>query len=131
MRAGALVLSASCLGGCDKATPEVWRSADIPSPDGRWVVTSETVNNGLGMGASADYFEVHLRRAGQPLGEHGDPSKTVLFYIGEDGGQPRVRWVDATHLLVEHEAPAKLSARPPRYADVTITYKTMPQRPTD
>lgn len=116
----------------DPVQPVARVLADVASPDGRWIATTEAVDNGLGFGQGMVYYEIHLHRPGQRIADHGDPEASSVFYIEAEGRAPRTRWRDATHLLVLHEVRDRrgLALVPGkqvrRHGDVAIEYVAWP-----
>jgi hypothetical protein len=115
-----------------KPEPTAGIDFEAASPDGRWIATSETVDNGLGFGMGMMYYEIHVRRPNERIKTHGDADDTTVFYIHTDGRQPRPTWLDARHLLIEHEVfddhgkamePGRHDAR---HDDVQIVYRGLP-----
>jgi hypothetical protein len=131
----ALAVLMVLLAGCDDGIPELLQTADFPSPDGQWVATREVVHNGLGLGAGAVFYEIHVHRPREPVGEHGDPGATVVFYTSDEGRLPHVSWSDGTHLLIEYERIIVngVAAWPPRHSahhgEVAIAYRPLPLPP--
>jgi hypothetical protein len=93
------------LAGCDDGKPIVIHSQELLSPDGAYAATLEQVDNGLGFGQGALYEEVHLRRRGEPVGAHGDPGASVVFYAEstyQGKNDVRLTWLDSRHLRVSY-----------------------------
>jgi len=92
--------------GPEGGKPMVGESRAYPSPDGAYTATLEVVDNGLGFGQGALYDEVHVTRLGEPVGAHGDPGRSVVFYAQStyrtDGGV-KLTWLGNRHLRVEYE----------------------------
>jgi hypothetical protein len=119
----------------DEGKPIPHTLSNLPSPDGRWVATLEQVDNGLGFGLGMVYYEIHVHRPDQPIVDHGDPDRTVVFYVEALGREPRVAWREGTNLFVEYDAqdehggPAALGRHRAHYGAVTITYQLLPALP--
>ena len=125
-----LLVCVLSLTACDDGTPIVGQSSQIISPDSAFVATLEVVDNGLGFGQGALYEEVHVTRAGQPLGAHGDPGKSVVFYAEstyENGRDVHVRWVTARRLRVEFDSKQKPGREVRRLGDVEVEFSRRPQ----
>src|SRR5262249_51750570 len=45
------------------SSPVVEKSTSLPAPDPTWVATFERVDNGMGFGLGAEYFEVHVDKS--------------------------------------------------------------------
>jgi hypothetical protein len=126
----ALAGGAFVLKWCADSHPVVEQSTEYPSPAGRWQVTMERIDNGLGFGLGVEYYEVHLdKRWTLPwvkvLGRHGDDDRSVVFYVDSERAQPpRVQWTGPRRLRVEYDAgppePGKMIGR---IDDVEIDYQ--------
>jgi hypothetical protein len=112
--------------------PSAGVNLEAPSPDGRWIATSETVDNGMGFGMGMVYYEVHVRRPNERIRAHGDADATTVFYIHTDGREPQLTWLDAHHLSIAHETrddhgkvmePGRHDAQ---HGDVRIVYRALP-----
>jgi hypothetical protein len=97
---GALI---AMLTGCDDGTPIVLSETRATSPDGQLDAVIEHLDNGLGFGQGALYFEVHvLRHAARPS-NHGARDNSVPYYVEDSTGQdapPRVMWKDNGNLCI-------------------------------
>ena len=115
--------------------PIVQDSSDLLSPDSRWTATLERVDNGLGFGQGALYDEVHVSHphAWRFLWRHGNPDKSVVFYVevtDTDGNRPTLQWADAHHLVIKYPDQNKPGRQFPHFEDITITYDTFPRPPS-
>lgn len=90
----------------DDGHPIVTQKSELASPDGKWIATLELVDNGLGFGLGVLYDEVHLRRVNEPILDHGDDSKSSVFYIDAmetPAVTPNIRWYSSTHLIINYD----------------------------
>ena len=88
------------------ASPSIIRSQDFPNSDGAYTATLEQIDNGLGFGQGALYDEVHLRRRGEPVGAHGNPGGSVVFYAEStyrDNSGVTLTWLDSRHFRVGYD----------------------------
>lgn len=88
---------------------------EIASPNGDWVATLETVDNGLGFGQGMLYDEIHVRRPNEEISNHGDPAESAIFYInaiGNAGKPPLLNWRDAEHLVISYDKARSQDKRP-------------------
>jgi hypothetical protein len=109
--------------------PVVENSSDRLSPDFRWTATLELVDNGLGFGQGMLFDEVHVSHphAWRFLWGHGEPDKSVVFYVYSDDTprhKPVLRWADAHHLVIQYSGQYEPGRQLTRFSEVTITYKT-------
>jgi len=102
---------------------------DVPSPDGKWLATLETVDNGMGFGQGTLYAEVHLRRPHEAITDHGDKVASSVFHIDlmkEGATDPVLRWRDATHLVIAYDSRPGSDGAPGKhvsaYRGVAIEY---------
>ena len=87
----------------------------LPSPDGKWIATLESVDNGLGFGQGMIYDEVHISRPNETITSHGDGVESVAFYIDaaeRPGKEPYLAWRDATHLIIGYDKKTSTTHRP-------------------
>lgn len=122
----ALLLSAhlGCLFQKD-GIPNVIRSSRITSPNSQWDAVLDTVDNGLGFGMGLLYEEVHLERKGAVPLVHGDPGKTVIFYVEKadyDHNEVTASWTDSSHLVIEYAGNETYGPRVPMLGNVSITF---------
>jgi hypothetical protein len=113
---------------CRDGVPEVVSTRLYPSPDGKLVITDEIVSNGLGMGASAVYEEIHLSDPGHRF-SHGDRDDSSVFYMNArptDTYRVRIRWVDSSHVVIGYPAPERPAKLASRRSGVAIAYETFP-----
>lgn len=111
--------------GCDR--PIVLKADDFVSPDSHWTATLERVDNGLGFGQGALYYEVHLSKTGswRYFWRHGDPEKSVIFYapVGyPESKEPEIKWTDSQHLLILCRDLNNAGRKVLRFHDVDIRY---------
>ncbi len=117
--------------GCSsKDDLTVWRT-EAPSPDGLWVATADTVQNG-GFGSANINTSVYLRGVNdrrppaQVLGFSSDgpvPHPYVLDNTANRGGTIALalQWLDATHLRVTHKAHPDLYLQVVNFHNVMIS----------
>jgi hypothetical protein len=99
----------------DDGRPIVLRQSGVTSPDGRWIATLESVDNGLGFGLGLLYHEIHISQSGESIFSHGDNAKSSIFYIDATSGLAenlRVGWQDSTHLVVSYEQKLSVAKQP-------------------
>jgi hypothetical protein len=125
-----LVLGSLLGTGCSsKDNLTVWRTEAL-SPDGLWVATADTVQNG-GFGSANIDTSVYLRGvkdktpAVQVLGfscEGPVPHPYVLDNAANRGGTIGLEllWLDPTHLRVTHNAHPDLYFQAVKFHNVTI-----------
>lgn len=112
--------------------PIIVKHVDLPSPNGSWIATLEEVDNGLGFGLGMLYDEVHIRRHGEKISDHGDEDRSAVFYANSFGAhsevRPQIKWIDSTHILIsfspsriEGEIPGKMLKE---FGDIQISYTT-------
>jgi hypothetical protein len=95
LNSAALVIIGGCLRGCawhDYAT--TW-SAEARSPDGLWVATAESVQNG-GPGTAYDSTAVYLRQSGQK------PAEILGFSHQYATINLHMKWLTPAHLEVTY-----------------------------
>jgi hypothetical protein len=111
--------------GCGR--PTIVNSSELLSPDLRWTVTLEHVDNGLGFGQGLLYDEVHLStsKRWRLFWRHGEPDKSAIFYVNSaDGYPPKARWIDPQHLLVIYPACNTPGRALTRFESVFVSYET-------
>jgi len=110
-------------------SPVVENSQTVVSPDGEFVATLETIDNGLGFGLGREYEEVHLSRRGAGFQGHGASGSTVAFYV-EASERPHVplsvRWLSSRELEVSFDSPTN-PGRSLAFVDgISLRYKRAP-----
>ena len=135
-RAVASIGAASITGfGCvSKENLTVW-DAQVPSPDGRWVASADTVQNG-GFGSAYIATSVYLQRAGEsrprvavlefscrgPM-----PRPYALDNVANAGGSIHLtlKWIDPSHLHVTYDAHPTIIFQAIRLQDVNISVQEL------
>jgi hypothetical protein len=109
----------------NEGRPVVEQSTTYPSPDQQWQATVERVENGMGFGLGAEYYEVHVHRPGYPIGMHGDRDPSVVFYLDSEGVvPPRVLWVAPRHLVIDYRTgPHEPGKKMDLIAGISIGYE--------
>lgn len=116
-------------------TSKILQHADFVSPDKQWTATLETVDNGAGFGQGMVYYEVHLRRPGEKVADHGDQDDSSIFYIEkmDDARTPQLNWSDASHLSIAYDTTTRSKTQPgkhlAKFHNVVIMYQTLPAQP--
>jgi len=124
----ALLFFVILLAGCEDGDPIVKRSQAYPSPDSIYAATLEEVDNGLGFGQGALYEEVHITRRGESVGAHGNPGRSVVFYVESTykvGSGVKVSWLDSRHLRVEYSRDLHPGRALSNWDGVAIEFLTM------
>ena len=127
-----LVIGAGVFGsGCvSKDDLTVWK-AEALSPDGKWIASADTVQNG-GFGSADISTSVYLRRAGDsrpPVRvlefscQGPMPHPYVLDNAANAGGSIHLalKWLDQSHLHVSYDEHPKLLFQAVTLQDVSIT----------
>jgi|GEM_PF-2716538 hypothetical protein len=86
--------------------PIISVTSEILSPDKKWMVTEELIDNGLGFGQGMLYDEIHIRHPEDKISNHGKSDSSVVFYLdamGDDGKAPKIEWIDSNHLKISYE----------------------------
>jgi hypothetical protein len=135
--AAALISFAVCVFGSGCASKEnmtVWKAA-FPSPDGSYIATADTVQNG-GFGSASIETNVYLEQAGhsdQPtevLGFSCDGPMSrpyVLDNVANAGGgiNLSVKWITPSHLHVTYQGRADVSFQAVKFGKLVITLKNL------
>ncbi len=120
----------------------VWK-ATAPSPNGRWVATADTVQNG-GFGSADIYTTVNLKRLGDDSGPvdiigidsraRPIPHPYVLDNVANKGGSIdlTMTWETPSHLRVTYTDQACTDVRRQltKYAEVNITLQSSGPHPS-
>jgi hypothetical protein len=116
--------------GCDNVTLAVLESHRVPSPDKSLEATVERVHNGLGIGASAIFYEIHVQRAGSPVLEHGDPGDSVLFYVMQDTNTDvpvTASWIGPRRLVITYDGRRTPGRIVRQLGDIAVDYSPVIQ----
>jgi len=116
----------------------VWK-AETTSPDGVWVASADTVQNG-GFGSASVDTSVYLRRktSSQPRTEilvfhcHGAvPHQYVLDNVANHGGtiNLNMQWISPSHLHVSYDGHPDLNMQVVKYWGVEITAQDLSESP--
>lgn len=113
----------------------VLKHSELASPDGKWIATLESVDNGLGFGQGMLYDEVHIRRPNESVSSHGDSAKSAVFYIDvmeATGERPYLTWRDATYLIIGYDKKRSTGGRPGKclksFYGISIEYQPKCER---
>jgi len=129
-----IIVGISALGvGCQKA-PTIW-SAEVRSPDGLWLASADTVQNG-GFGSAAIQTSVYLKRTDvsqrrtEVLGfwcEGPAPRPYVLDNVANKGGTINLtmKWVTPSHLEVTYNGRARVDFQVVKYAGIDISVRDL------
>jgi hypothetical protein len=121
--------------GCtSKDSLTVWKDS-VPSPDGLYVATVDTIQNG-GFGSASIETSVYLAEVGRPeqptqiVGLSCDgpmPRPYVLDNVANKGGSVHmtVKWVTPTHLLVTYEGHAEIDFQAVKFGKIEITLQNL------
>ena len=118
-------LCLASLTACDDGKPIIGQTTDYASPDGAYTATHEEVDNGLGFGQGALYDEVHVTRKGGPVGEHGNPGRSVVFYAEstyKPGNGVTLSWVTSRRLRIEYDPAQNPGKQLHQLGDVEIEF---------
>lgn len=133
---GAFLLCTSC------SIPVVWK-AELPSPDGQWIASAQTFQNG-GFGSAYIYTAVYVKQARvredatQVLGFSCDgpiPHPYTLDNKANVGGSIdlTMKWLSASHLDVTYNGHAQITFQAVRFANIQITLEDLspvPHKPS-
>ena len=122
------------LGCTSKDSLTVWKDS-IPSPDGSYVATVDTIQNG-GFGSASIETNVYLAQAGRPvqttiiIGLSCDgpiPRPYVLDNVANKGGSVNltVKWATPTHLLVTYRGHAEIGFQAVKFGKIEITLQDL------
>jgi hypothetical protein len=124
------ILVCATLSGCVQRDSMVVWKAEAPSPDGRWVASADTVQNG-GFGSASIDTTVYLKRAGAS----GDPHPVLTFHchdavrhpyvldnVANGGGaiDLQMQWQSPTRLQVSYNGHADLTLATDHYKDIEV-----------
>jgi hypothetical protein len=112
----------------------VWKT-EVPSPDGQWVASADTVQNG-GFGSASIDTGVYLKRTGdsrpqmEVLGFNCQgpvPHPYVLDNAANRGGTINLamRWITPTHLHVTYQGHPDIGLQVVKYAGIEITLQDL------
>lgn len=126
---GVCVLGSACR---DNAHPTIW-TAEVRSPDGRFIAIARTDQNG-GFGSASIDTMVFLKQASQPpvmvlaFDCEGPASRAyVLDNKANAGGTINLtmNWESPSHLEVTYEGHATLSFQAVKYAGIAISVRDL------
>lgn len=120
--------------GCGRGYKTIWEEA-VRSPDGLWLASAETVQNG-GFGSAAIQTMVYLRQAegSQPPTEILEfwcegpvPRPYVLDNVANKGGTINLTmtWLTASHLDVTYGDHARLDFQAVKFAGIEISVRDL------
>jgi hypothetical protein len=120
----ALSVGASVLAGCRDGQIIVQEYRRVASPDARWEVVLEQIDNGLGFGQGLLVNEIHVQPAGSRVTYHGNESVTCVFWVAASE-PPTVEWIAPRRLVVTRFGSKQPGREIARYMDVEIEYRTI------
>ncbi len=112
----------------DEGKPHVIEAAHEISPDSKGGVTQEHLDNGMGFGLGALYYEVHLHEAGARRFAHGDRDDAAVFYVEDTSGTVR------SCLRIgqsDREREIRLAKAARQFRDVGIEYREIARTSID
>jgi len=120
--------------GCGRGYTTIWKEA-VPSPDGLWLASAETVQNG-GFGSAAIQTTVYLKQAGdsQPPTEILEfwcegpvPRPYVLDNVANNGGTINLTmtWLTPSHLDITYDGHARLDFQAVKCAGIEISVRDL------
>lgn len=112
--------------GCSDGAPVVLESSHVVSPAATFDATVELVDNGMGFGLGALYYEVHVETRGATIKDHGDHSKSSVFYVIDetsDDIETTAKWVGARHLVISYDGRRTPGRLVRQASGVTIEYR--------
>jgi len=120
--------------GCGRGYTTIWKEA-VPSPDGLWLASAETVQNG-GFGSAAIQTTVYLKQAGgsQPPTEilefwcEGPVLRPyVLDNVANKGGTINLTmtWLTPSHLDITYDGHARLDFQAVKCAGIEISVRDL------
>ncbi len=121
-----MLASLLAFAGCSDDVPVVVESSHVVSPDMTFDATVELVDNGLGFGQGALYYEVHLEMSGAAIKDHGDPSKSSVFYVIEETSndvRATAKWTSARRLVISYDGRRTPGRLVREVSGVTIEYR--------
>jgi hypothetical protein len=134
-----VALSLSAVGCVRQDDLAVWK-AEMPSPNGQWIATVKTIQNGGFGSASVDTIVYLKRKTGsQPPQEvlafscHGPvPHPYALDNVANKGGtiDLAVHWVAPAHLEVTYTGRPDVNFQVVRYQGVEISAQDLSDGPT-
>jgi hypothetical protein len=135
MMLGACVLAS----GCNEA-PTIWET-EVPSPDGRWIASACTIQNG-GFGSAHIDTIVFLKQSNvsKPPTEvlgfncHGPAPRPYVLDNANAGGtiDLSMKWVTPSHLAVTYNGRAgELDFQVVKIAAINITVRDLSSEPTN
>jgi hypothetical protein len=132
------LVSVLLVGCTSKDSLTVWKDS-IPSPDGSYVATVDTIQNG-GFGSASIETSVYLAQSGRPdqatkiVGLSCDgpiPRPYVLDNVANNGGSVHmtVNWVTPAHLLVTYQGHAEIDFQAVKFGNIEITLQNLADKP--
>jgi hypothetical protein len=120
---GVCVLGASGCSGEDT----IW-AVEVPSPDGRWLATADTVETS-GFGTGDIETDVFLKWT-----KGSKPSEHILGFVHDPKSASKtinllMKWVEPTHLEVTYDGHATVDLQVVKYGDVDISLQDLSKMP--
>lgn len=122
--AAAVVVGICVLGGSGCSGEDTLWSVEVPSPDGRWLATAETVEtSGFGTGDIETGVDLKWTKGSKPP-EH------ILAFVHDPKSTSKtinlpMKWVDPTHLEVTYDGHATVDLQVVKCGDVDISLQVL------
>ncbi len=120
--------------GCQKGYETIWK-AEARSPDGLWLASADTVQNG-GFGSAAIHTSVYLKR----INISAAPTQVLVFSCEGPAPRPyvldnsanaggtinlKMNWLTPSHLEVTYDGHADLDFQVVKYGRVAISVRDL------
>jgi hypothetical protein len=115
------VLASATLAACSDSAVIV-DEARSTSPDGAWEATTAAVRQASDAGRGESYTRVTLRETAA-----SDQVPRVVFCTAASAS-PRIRWVDARHVLIRYDDGTRLACPETRPPGLVVAYEAVPLR---
>jgi len=135
-----VVIGVCALGSGCRNAPTIWK-AESRSPDGLWLASADTVQNG-GFGSAGIQTNVYLKRtnvsgpAAAVLGFSCDgpaPRPYVLDNNANAGGTINLtmKWITPSHLEVTYDGHATIDSQVDKYDGIDISVRNLSSKTTN
>lgn len=119
-------ISALCASGC--GGEDTIGETSVPSPDGRWVASAETLETS-GFGTGAINTDAYLKWA-----KGSDSPEHILGFVHGPNSTSKtinlsMKWVSRTHLDVTYDGSATIDFQVVKYGDVDISLEVLSKVP--
>jgi hypothetical protein len=131
-----IVVAVGVLGSGCRDVPTIWK-AEIPSPDGAWLASARTEQNG-GFGSASIVTGVNLKRtdgtvnSGQPFKVldfdcYGSAPRAYVLDPANAGGTINLtmKWLTPSHLEVTYDGRANIILQVVKFAGVDISLRDL------